>query len=149
MGARTLSNATAIAVIAASLLAGCTADDSGQVPGDSEDSQPYAGIAESDVVIVGGTEPFWGARIEGKTLTYSTPEDIDGQAISVTRFAGRGGLSFSGELNGQVLDLAVTPGECNDGMSDRVYPFTATLRIGERDLQGCAHREGDDLGPPP
>ena len=141
-------NAAKIASLAV-LLAGCTGADVGGVPGDSEDTRPYAGIGEDAVLIVNGTEPFWGARIANGTLNYSTPENIDGQEIAVTRFAGRGGLSFSGELDGEALDLAVTPGECNDGMSDRIYPFTATMQIGSRQLMGCAHREGDDLGPPP
>jgi len=55
----------------------------------------------------------------------------------VSRFAGRGGLSFSGEMNGEALTLAVTPGACSDGMSDRTYPFVVTLRIGDDLRNGC------------
>jgi uncharacterized membrane protein len=98
-------------------------------------------IAESDVITALGNEPFWNAVIEADALTYSTPEDIDGQAISVTRFAGNGGLGISGELNGAPFNLAVTPGECSDTMSDRSYPFTATLTIGEEQRNGCAYTD--------
>jgi len=130
-------------------LAACQSGDAGGVPGDSDDTQPYAGIAADAVLKLTGTEPFWGATIADDTLTWSTPENIDGVALPVTRFAGRGGVSFSAELDGAALDAMVTPGECSDGMSDRTYPFTATVQIGNEQRNGCAWREGvDALGEP-
>lgn len=137
-------------VLASLLLVGCSPDEAVNVPGDAADSQAYAGIAEDVVVHFTGTEPFWGGQVAGESLTYSTPENIDGTTITVTRFPGRGGLSFSGNLDGRALDLAITPGNCSDGMSDRTYPFVATLQLGNEQRSGCAWREGvDDLGPPP
>jgi uncharacterized membrane protein len=135
--------------VAGLLLAGCSANENERLPGDSADMQPYSGIAETEVLHLTGTEPFWGGSIANGTLTYSTPENIEGTAIAVTRFAGRGGVSFSGELEGAPLDLAITPGECSDGMSDRTYPLHATLQIGSEQRVGCAYRDEDDLGPPP
>jgi uncharacterized membrane protein len=116
--------------------------------GDTEDTTPFSGIAEDAVLRFTGTEPFWGGVVADGRLTWTTPENIDGVTIAVTRFAGRAGLSFSGTLEGQGFDLAVTPGECSDGMSDRTYPFTATVKLGTQQLNGCAWREGDDLGGP-
>ena len=117
----------------------------GPVPGDSEDTRPFSQIAAGDAVNAIGTEPFWRLRVERGTLTYTTPEDLDGTATQVERFAGRGGLSFSGTLGGQQLDLAITPGECSDGMSDRTYPFHATLALGTDQRSGCAWRDTDDV----
>lgn len=131
------------------IVAACQSGDVAGVPGDSDDTQPYAGIAEDAVLKLTGTEPFWGATVAGDTLTWSTPGNIDGVVLPVTRFAGRGGVSFSAELDGATLDVAVTPGECSDGMSDRTYPFTATVQIGNAQRNGCAWREGvDELGEP-
>lgn len=99
-----------------------------------------------------GTEPFWGATIADGNLTWATPENSDGTTISVQRFAGRGGLSFSGDLEEAAMDVAITPGDCSDGMSDRVYPFHATVQIGARQYAGCAWREKEDdpdAGNPP
>ena len=129
-----------LAVFATALLrAGChSAEHSGQVPGDANSSQPYGGIAESEVLRLVGTEPFWGGQIAGGTLTYTTPENERGAAIAVRRFAGRNGLSFSGALDGKPVDLSVTPGACSDGMSDRSFPFTVTLQLGAEMRQGCA-----------
>lgn len=114
-------------------------------PGDSEDTKPYAGIGEHEVLRFTGTEPFWGGQVAGGTLTYSTPEDIDGTEIPVDRFAGRNGLSFSGTLDGANFVMAVTPGQCSDGMSDRTYPFTVTLEVGAEQRQGCAWTEAQSF----
>lgn len=87
-----------------------------------------------------GTEPFWGAQIEGRCVTYSHPEEQDGTRVW-TRFtpAPNGGGTWSGSLGGRHFELAVRsePG-CSDGMSDRRYPYAAEVAVhGERRL-GCA-----------
>lgn len=121
------------------VLAACGRAGSGaQLPGDMADSRPFAGIAKDEVVNLVGTEPFWGGKVAHNRLTYSTPENVEGVEIEVTRFSGRGGLSFSGELDGKRLDLLVTPAPCSDGMSDRSYPFVATLKLGDETRTGCA-----------
>lgn len=107
------------------------------VPGDGNDHRPFSQIAEDEAVRITGTEPFWGGEVSNGELTYTTPENSDGTVVPVSRFAGRGGLSFSGEMNGKALTLAVTPGACSDGMSDRTYPFVVTLRIGDDLRNGC------------
>lgn len=136
------------AISGALLLAACGQGGGANVPGDTEDDSAYAGIAEDAVIMLTGTEPFWGGTVERGTLTYTTPENIEGASTAVTRFAGRGGLSFSGQLDGRSLDLLVTPAECSDGMSDRTYPYVATLQLGSEQRNGCAWLEGDDLGEP-
>jgi uncharacterized membrane protein len=121
-------------------LSGCHAagGDGAAIPGDSKDHQPYAGIGEAETLHFTGTEPFWGGQVLGQTLTYTTPDKPAGQTIAVSRFAGRGGLSYSGMLEGTAFAIVVTPGTCSDGMSDRSYPFVATLRLGEETRNGCA-----------
>jgi Predicted membrane protein len=120
------------------IVTGCHSGPDSALPGDSDDHAPFHGIDDGDSIHLIGTEPFWGGSIAKDKLTYTTPENPKGNVIQVSRFAGRGGLSYSGELNGSALTLAVTPGTCSDGMSDRAYPFAATLRIGEKLRQGCA-----------
>lgn len=111
------------------------------VPGDDASTRPYDGIREDETLRFTGTEPFWGGDVTGGTLTYSTPENQDGTTIPVERFAGRGGLSFAGELDGQDFEMMVTELACSDGMSDRTYPFTVTLQIGEEMRNGCGWTE--------
>ena len=108
-----------------------------------EDTAPFSGIAESERVHFTGTEPFWGGEVASGQLRYTTPENPDGQTIQVERFAGRGGVSFSGMLGARNLDMMVTPGKCSDGMSDRTYPLTVTLRLGEEVRDGCAWSDAE------
>jgi uncharacterized membrane protein len=108
---------------------------------DPQSTEAYAGIGASETVRLVGTEPFWGGQVAGSRLTYTTPDNLDGTTIAVERFAGRGGLSFSGSLDGAALELAVTALACSDGMSDRTYPFTVTLRLGEDVRGGCGWSE--------
>ena len=138
----------ACAAGAALLLVACQqggADDAGtatdaRVP-DANSTEAYDGIAKDETLRFSGTEPFWGGQVGGGSLTYTTPDNPDGATIAVERFAGRGGLSFTGALEGAEFEMMVTPLECSDGMSDRKYPFTVTLKIGEDLRNGCGWTE--------
>ncbi|OYX63563.1 MAG: hypothetical protein B7Y88_12340 [Sphingomonadales bacterium 32-64-17] len=121
------------------ILAACSGPE-GVVPGNAEDPRPFSEIGADEEMRFTGTEPFWGGSVLGESLTYTTPENIDGTTIAVSRFAGRGGVTWSGTLDGQSFDLMVTPGKCSDGMSDKSYPFVATLQLGTQQLEGCAWR---------
>lgn len=139
--------------ITALLLTGCSGGaNTGAVPGDTEDKRPYDGISAQEMITAVGTEPFWGAKISGGgddqpgTLLFTTPQntvgDADGERAAVTRFAGRGGLSFSGTLSTGPFTLVITPGACSDGMSDNSYPFVVTMQYyQDSTLSGCAWTE--------
>lgn len=102
------------------------------------DTATYSGIGAGDKVHFTGTEPFWGGEVADGVLTYTTPENQAGEMVAVDRFDGRNGISFSGELDGKPFVMAVTPGQCSDGMSDRAYPFTVTLQVRGEQRNGCA-----------
>ena len=135
-----LRNSAVFALAFGALALGACSSDPGEI---TRDSEPFGAIAEDARISVLGTEPFWGLEIEpgesGYSATYSTPENIDGTSFAVTRFAGNNGLGFSGELEGQPIQLAITPGDCSDGMSDRTFPYTATVALGDATLLGCAY----------
>jgi uncharacterized membrane protein len=40
--------------------------------------------------------------------------------------------------DGTTLKVTLIATECSDGMSDRTYPLTALVKVGDRDLTGCA-----------
>lgn len=117
------------------------ADSGNAAVPDADSSEAYDGIRPDETLRFTGTEPFWGGEVTGEALTYSTPEDPDGTAITVERFAGRGGLSFSGTLDTAPFEMTVTPLACSDGMSDRTYPFTVTLKVGDELRNGCGWTE--------
>lgn len=109
--------------------------------GIATDAKTFDGIRADETISLVGTEPFWGGTISSGELNYTTLENQTGQKIAVRRFAGNNGLGFSGSLDGEALDLAITPGDCSDGMSDRRFPFVATLRIGDEQRDGCAYTD--------
>ena len=104
----------------------------------ASDTRPYSGIGSGETVHFTGTEPFWGGEVSGGALNYTTPENQAGALVAVDRFAGRNGISFSGDLDDKPFMLAVTPGKCSDGMSDRTYPFVVTLQVKGQQRKGCA-----------
>ena len=130
------------------MLTACNSGSNVTAPGDSSDTHPYAGIGADEAIRLTGTEPFWGGEVSGGTLTYTTPDNPDGWTIRVDRFAGRNGVSFSGDMEGQSLTAAVSPGQCSDGMSDRTYPFNVTLKIGGETRNGCAWTEAHPYSGP-
>lgn len=86
-----------------------------------------------------GTEPFWGASIEGRCVTYSHPEDQQGTRVWTRYQRTAEGGRWSGALGGRpfVLVTRRQPG-CSDGMSDRRYPLAVELLVGDERRRGCA-----------
>lgn len=120
------------------LAAACTPAGDGIDP----DGKAFDAVGPEETVTMLGTEPFWNLKIEQSAARWTTPENPEGTALTLTRFAGNGGLGFTGTLDGQPLTATLTPGACSDGMSDRRYPFAATIALGGETLQGCGYTTG-------
>lgn len=81
----------------------------------------------------GGTEPFWGLEIlsqsEAVWRNPSTGEEIAASIEESVGAAARGGWPAAVILAGENFSgvLTAAPGACSDGMSDRAYPWAATL----------------------
>jgi uncharacterized membrane protein len=89
-----------------------------------------------------GNEPFWGARIEGRCVTYSHIDNQQGTRVwtRYTPGAGGGG-TWTGALEGHPFVLTARPqAGCSDGMSDERYPFAVELLVGGEERRGCAER---------
>lgn len=86
-----------------------------------------------------GTEPFWAARVEGRCVTYLTPEDQKGTRIW-TKFTGsREQGVWTGFHANQRFVLTTRPqAGCSDGMSDRRYPLAVSLTVAGEQRTGCA-----------
>jgi uncharacterized membrane protein len=86
-----------------------------------------------------GTEPFWGAGVRGRCVTYSHPEDQAGTRVW-TKFSGNAASgSWTGYYKGQAFSLRTRPQvDCSDGMSDRRYPIAVLLTVMGEERQGCA-----------
>lgn len=81
----------------------------------------------------GGTEPFWSATFNNKTLTFreaGSEKDVVLAYDRIGTFAGfnekLGWVYYQGE---KPLAMVVAV-ETGDGMSDKVYPFQVTVFVG-------------------
>jgi len=126
-----------LSALAALLFAiACTPDQTDAI---DPEGRAFDAVAPQDVVTLLGTEPFWNLRVEGNTGIWTTAENEAGSRLTLERFAGNNGLGFSGALEGEPFTATLTPGECSDGMSDRRFPFVATIALGGETLEGCGY----------
>ncbi|MCZ8134732.1 MAG: hypothetical protein O9266_00375 [Porphyrobacter sp.] len=120
------------------VVAACTP---ARTDGIDPEGKAFDAVAPEEVVTLLGTEPFWNLRIAGGEGVWTTPESPSGTRFAITRFAGNGGLGFTGSLDGKPLTATLTPGQCGDGMSDRAFPFVATIALDGETLQGCGYTD--------
>ncbi len=87
-----------------------------------------------------GTEPFWAARIEGRCVVYSHPEDQDGTRVWTRYAKNLKSETWAGALEGQPFELkAWADQSCSDGMSDNRYSFAVELKVRGELRRGCAN----------
>lgn len=128
------------AILTVALLGACS--DPG--PGPKIDTPPaapmvLAGVDLGQPVRALGTEPFWGLEITPSALTLT---GVDRPALT----APNPGATLQGTTavyrvqptNGPPLEVTLIATECSDGMSDRSYPLTARIVLGNETLGGCA-----------
>lgn len=125
----------AIALSAITLAACSPAQQDGIDPA----GKTFDAVAPDEAVTLIGTEPFWSLRVERGEGVWTTPEQQPGTRFALSRFAGNNGLGFTGTLEGRPFTATLTPGACSDGMSDRRFPFVATIAWGEQTLKGCGY----------
>ena len=86
-----------------------------------------------------GTEPFWSVELTADRLAYDSPEGGETTASRPDMVLQGTVAGFEGVTDkGSTLSLTLTATECSDGMSDRTYPLTAIVKLGDRTLTGCA-----------
>ena len=96
-------------------------------------------VLSNEPLKVVGTEPFWGARIDGRCITYSTPENQSGTRVWARYTPGEDGGTWVGAYEGKPFELRTKAAEsCSDGMSDTIYPIEAELKVSGQVLRGCA-----------
>ncbi len=126
-------------VIAALALVPAACAPAQQQDGIDPEGRAFDAVGPQETVTLTGTEPFWTLRVEGAQGLWTTPDNQPGTRFAVSRFSGNNGLGFSGTLDGKSFTATLTPGDCSDGMSDRRFPFVATIALDGETLQGCGY----------
>jgi uncharacterized membrane protein len=102
--------------------------------------------ANTEEFISRGTEPFWNVTVSKSGIVYSSP-DIKKQRfpyVTPLKASGRPAdlvrvYQLRGRANSMLIIKKVT--SCSDGMSDKQYPYSATLILGNTVLEGCAEKK--------
>ena len=92
-----------------------------------------------------GNEPFWNITVTPTGILYQTPETkIRFPYVKPLQAIGRVTGSTmvyplrKGNQQGTLVLQKLTSGFCNDTMSDRLYPYSATVILNNTVLSGCA-----------
>lgn len=143
-----------LAVAGLSLAACYDRNDSAPQPAPvPETAAELGGVDLSRPVRVLGTEPFWSIEITPDALVYTRVDQPEQRAPNrgVTVQGTVATFTTTTSLN-QPLNVSLIATECSDGMSDRTYPLTARVEIGDQTLNGCgastaAIMAGGESGP--
>lgn len=127
----------AFAVLA---LAACSrAEDPAPPPEALVPPPVMAGVDLANPVRAQGTEPFWSVELTGTEMVYTTPEPPEQRAPQPHPVVQGTTATYDTETaDGTALKVILIATECSDGMSDRTYPLTALVKVGDQDLTGCA-----------
>lgn len=121
-------------------LAACT-EAQDQAPPESPPEPPpvLGGIDLGKPVRALGTEPFWTVELTGTEMVYTTPEPPERRGPQPNPVVQGTTATYETEMaDGTALRVTLVATECSDGMSDRTYPLTAMVKLGDLDLTGCA-----------
>ena len=133
--------AYALTALAALTLAACSpSTESPEAPETAPAPAPVlAGVDLTRPLRALGTEPFWAVELTGAEMVYSGV-DRAGQRAPQGQPTMQGTMAIWEATTGagNPLKVTLTATDCSDGMSDRTYPLTAMVRIGEETLMGCA-----------
>ena len=142
------------ALLGCLLVAGCSEPPQPTPPSTKTRTEERQAVAKPSSASAGaeevsyratGTEPFWGLSVTQRELRVAFPEPEPSVATTYTVEERADGRTFKGAA----VTAIVTNKACSDRMSDRSYPHTVKVEIGERVLQGCGWPAGYDLGPRP
>lgn len=105
----------------------------------TEPAPVLGGVDLAKPVRAVGTEPFWSVELTGTEMVYTTPESPEQKAPQPHPVVqGTTATYEAATADGTEIKVTLVTTECSDGMSDRTYPLTAMVKIGDRDLTGCA-----------
>ena len=128
------------AALAVMALAACSpAEEPASPPAEPPPPSVLGGVDLARPVRALGTEPFWSVELTGTEMVYTTPEPPERRAPQPSPVVQGTTATFESETaDGVALRVTLVSTECSDGMSDRTYPLTAMVKVGDVELTGCA-----------
>lgn len=121
-------------------VAACESPDAKHAAASVEPSPLKIGeISLAGTVRALGNEPFWHLDIDpaGITFTRMDGEPVTGAGVA-PKVTGNLAVWETALPDQKPLVVTLTGTDCSDGMSDRIYPLAAMVKVGDETLQGCA-----------
>ena len=126
-----------------SLLAACNQP---QPVGDVAESQTLkAGLPQkieskktSKKFVARGNEPFWTIQANEETLTWITPENLQGRQLKVDKLIAADNVKYIGVDGNNDFSLLIIQATCVDTMSGEVFDFESVWTHGRERNVGCA-----------
>lgn len=130
----------AFAALSALTLSACSqAEEPAAPPPTPEPAPVLAGVDLNGPVRALGTEPFWSVELTGTEMVYSGVDRPEQRAPQPKAVVQGTTATFEGVTGaGTSLSVMLAATECSDGMSDRTYPLSAIVKVGDETLTGCA-----------
>ena len=126
------AGAALLTAIAALTLTGCasTPPVRGPMLGPVDLSRPFLAL---------GTEPFWDVEFTGSEVRFRGMDTSEPPAPQpAPELSGATAVYRTRLPDGRPLITTLSVEDCSDGMSDRIYPLTAVVMLGDGRLEGCA-----------
>jgi uncharacterized membrane protein len=108
-------------------------------PGVAGDPVRLGGVDLRGDIDARGTEPFWAVEIRADGLRLTGVDLAERTAPNRgVRLRGPTASWTSETAEGQRFSVILADGRCSDGMSDRIYPLSAMVQVGDTRRVGCA-----------
>ena len=85
-----------------------------------------------------GNEPFWTIKANEETLTWITPENLQGRQLKVDKVISAGNVKYIGVDGNNDFSLLIIQAPCVDTMSGEVFDFESVWAHGRERNVGCA-----------
>ena len=130
----------AVAALSLVILSACSEAVEAPQPAPAPEQPPVlAGVDLSRPVRALGTEPFWGVDLTGTELVYAGADRPEQRAPQPRPLIQGTTATYEAVTSaGTSISVMLAATECSDGMSDRTYPLSAVVRLGDETLTGCA-----------
>ena len=122
-------------------LAACSQGDTRKAASTVEAPAPslLGGVDLNQPMRALGTEPFWSVAITRDAMVYTGIDRDEKRAANPQPVVqGTTAVYTAATSDGSAMVVTLIATECSDGMSDRIYPLTAKVELGEISLSGCA-----------
>lgn len=86
-----------------------------------------------------GTEPFWGLKMNSKEIAFDIAGENSPKIEKIVSKTSAQGMveTFAFAVKTQNSTATIITGECNDGMSDNIYPLHIFYTTGKSAFYGC------------